>query len=51
MTADAPVRVVGLRKAFGAILASGRIAFDTPRARLSSDEPARLYALHTEEAP
>ena len=33
-----------------AILTSGRIALDTPRAALSQDEVQRLYSLHTEEA-
>jgi ABC-type multidrug transport system ATPase subunit len=33
-----------------AILAGGRIALDTERARLTVDELTRLYALHTEEA-
>ena len=33
-----------------AILAYGRIALDTDRARLSTDELTRLYALHTEES-
>jgi heme ABC exporter ATP-binding subunit CcmA len=33
------------------ILAGGRIALDTRRASLTPDEIARLYALHTEEAP
>ena len=34
-----------------AILAGGRIALDTPRAALASDDVQRLYAAHTEEAP
>jgi heme exporter protein A len=33
------------------ILAGGRIALEAPRASLPPDELARLYALHTEEAP
>jgi len=33
-----------------AILASGRIILDRPRADLSREELSRLYALHTEEA-
>ena len=31
-----------------AILVAGRIALDTPRAALTSDDVQRLYALHTE---
>ena len=34
-----------------AILGGGRIALDRPRPSLTADELARLYALHTEEAP
>ncbi|MBI1736627.1 MAG: heme ABC exporter ATP-binding protein CcmA [Candidatus Rokubacteria bacterium] len=33
-----------------AILTGGRIALDTARARLATDELQRLYALHTEES-
>jgi heme exporter protein A len=34
-----------------AILAGGRVAFDTPRAGLGSDDIGRLYALHAEGGP
>jgi heme ABC exporter ATP-binding subunit CcmA len=34
-----------------AILGGGRIALDRPRPSVTADELARLYALHTEEAP
>jgi heme ABC exporter ATP-binding subunit CcmA len=33
-----------------AILAGGRVALDTPRAALGSDDVQRLYAAHTEDA-
>jgi heme ABC exporter ATP-binding subunit CcmA len=34
-----------------AILGGGRIALDRPRPSVTADELARLYALHTEDAP
>jgi hypothetical protein len=33
-----------------AILAGGRVALDTPRGALGSDDVQRLYAAHTEDA-